>query len=107
MRLIHHALFTMALVFSVQALALDLDTAKRQGLVGERPNGYLGVVKATPAAVELVSEINKKRRQAYERIAEKNGISVEQVEGLAGQEAIKKTLGGNYLKTPSGQWVRK
>lgn len=107
MRLIHRALFTMALVFSVQALALDLNTAKRQGLVGEQPNGYLGVVKATPAAVELVSEINKKRRQAYERIAKKNGISVEQVEGLGGQKAIKKTLGGNYLKTPSGQWVRK
>lgn len=107
MRLMHYTLLVMALVFSVQALALDLDTAKHQGLVGEQPNGYLGVVKPTPAAVELVSETNKKRRRAYERIAGENGITVEQVERLAGQKAVQKTLGGNYIKAPSGQWVRK
>lgn len=107
MHLIYYALLVLVLAFSLQALALDLDTAKRQGLIGEQPNGYLGVVKATPATVELVSQVNKKRRQAYEHIAEENGIAVEQVERLAGQKAIKKTLGGNYLKAPSGQWVRK
>lgn len=107
MRLIRYAPLMLVLVFSLQALALNLDTAKRRGLIGEQPNGYLGVVKATPDAVELVSEVNKKRRRAYERIAEKNGITVEQVERLAGQKAIEKTVGGHYIKTPSGQWVRK
>lgn len=107
MRLVRYALLVLMLAFSMQALALDLDVAKSQGFVGEQPNGYLGIIKATPAAVELVSEINKKRRQAYERIAEENGITVEQVEQLAGQKAIKKTVDGNYVKTPSGQWVKK
>lgn len=107
MRAIRYLLAVVALVFSVQALALDLDGAKQQGLVGEQPNGYLGVVKATPEAVELVSDINRKRRQAYQRIASENGITLEQVAHLAGQKAIARTESGGYVKTPSGQWVRK
>jgi len=107
MRLLKYALLASLLVLSMQALALGLDSAKTQGLVGEQPNGYLGVVKATPQAVQLVSDINAKRRQAYERIASKNGITVEQVQKLAGQKAINKTSAGNYIKTPSGQWVKK
>lgn len=107
MRLPAFALIVFMLVFSMQAFALSLDAAKSQGLVGEQPNGYLGVVKATPAAVQLVSDINAKRRQAYERIAQQNGITVEQVEKLAGQKAIAKTAQGHYIKTPSGQWVKK
>lgn len=107
MRVFKYALLAFMLVCSAQALALGLDAAKSQGLVGEQPNGYLGVVKATPAAVQLVSDINGKRRQAYARIAQQNGITVEQVEALAGQKAIAKTAPGNYIKTPSGQWVKK
>lgn len=107
MRLLKFALIASVLVFSMQALALGLDAAKSQGLVGEQPNGYLGVIKATPQAVELASEVNDKRRQAYERIAQKNGITIEQVQKLAGQKAIDKTQAGNYVKSPSGQWLKK
>jgi hypothetical protein len=97
----------LLLGFSSLALALDLDTAKAQGLVGEQPNGYLGVVQATPAAVELAATINAQRRAAYERIARDNGIPLDQVANLAGQKAIERTARGGYVKTPDGQWVRK
>lgn len=89
------------------ALALDLDAAKGQGLVGEQPNGYLGVVKATPEAVELVADINARRREAYERIARENGITLDQVANLAGQKAIERSAAGIYIRTPDGQWVTK
>lgn len=87
--------------------ALDLEQAKAQGLVGEQPDGYLGVVKATPEAVALAADINKKRRAAYEDIARKNGITVEQVAVLAGEKAIARTAPGNYIRTPDGRWIRK
>ncbi len=77
MKFIRHLLFAVTLLFAGAAFALDLDSAKSQGLVGEQPNGYLGVVKATSEAVELVSDVNEKRRQAYQRIARENGISLE------------------------------
>ena len=66
MTFIRHLLFAVTLVFAGAAFALDLDSAKSQGLVGEQPNGYLGVVKATSEAVELVSDVNEKRREAYQ-----------------------------------------
>ncbi|RJG14003.1 DUF1318 domain-containing protein [Pseudomonas cavernicola] len=89
------------------AMALDLDAAKSQGMVGEQPDGYLGVVKATPDAVQLAADINAKRRDAYEAIAKKNGATLDQVASLAGQKAIEKTAPGTYVKTPDGQWVKK
>lgn len=107
MRVIRYFLVVMTLLLGAHAYALDLDAAKTQGLVGEQPNGYLGVVKATPAAVELASDINEKRRQAYQRIAQQNGITLDQVATLAGQKAIEKSAGGQYVKTPTGQWVKK
>ena len=107
MTLIRYLLLTATLLLSTAAFALDLDQAKSQGLVGEQPNGYLGVVKATPEAVELTSDINDKRRTAYQRIARQNGITLDQVANLAGQKAIEKTPAGQYIKTPTGQWVEK
>jgi uncharacterized protein YdbL (DUF1318 family) len=100
-------LAVLLLGFSSLALALDLDTAKAQGLVGEQPNGYLGVVQTTPAAVKLAADINAQRRAAYDRIARENGIPLDQVATLAGQKAIQRTAPGGYVKTPGGQWVRK
>ena len=47
MTFIRHLLFAVTLVLAGAAFALDLESAKSQGLVGEQPNGYLGVVKAT------------------------------------------------------------
>ncbi|WP_174875887.1 YdbL family protein [Vogesella oryzae] len=95
------------LLCSGLAMALDIGGAKAQGLVGEQPDGYLGVVKATPEAVALAADINAKRREAYDAIAKKNGTTLDQVAALAGQKAIEKTASGSYVKAPNGQWVKK
>lgn len=89
--------------------ALTLEEAKTQGLVGEQPGGYLGVV-ATGASAEaqaLVDDINQKRRQTYEDIARRNATKLAAVEMLAGETAIKNTKPGNFIQSPSGQWVKK
>ncbi|WKE64868.1 YdbL family protein [Gallaecimonas kandeliae] len=96
-----------ALLLPLAAFAMNLGEAKAQGLLGEQPDGYLGVVKATPEAVALAQDINAKRRAAYLEIAKKNGISLEQVAMLAGQKAIARTPAGQYIKTPEGQWLKK
>lgn len=92
-------LLTAGLLFATAALAIELDAAKKQGLVGERADGYLGAVIDGPSAevVALVKEVNDKRRQAYEQIARKNGIDLADVEARAGQVAID--------KTPPGGWI--
>ncbi|MDN0074587.1 YdbL family protein [Crenobacter sp. SG2303] len=100
-------LAALLLTCSALTMALDLGSAKSQGLVGEQPDGYLGVVQPTPDAVGLAADINAKRRAAYEAIAQKNGATLDQVAALAGQKAIEKTPPGTYIKTPNGQWVKK
>ena len=88
--------------------AADLQTAKSEGLVGERADGYLGLVKpAVPADVaELVRTVNAKRRAEYERIAAKNNLTLEQVQALAGKKAIERTEPGGWIM-PDGGWQQK
>jgi len=87
----------------------QLGDAKQAGTVGERPDGYLGVVGGGAGAEvkALVDEINGKRREEYRAIAEKRGISVEAVAVLAGKKWIEKTPPGQYVMTSSGKWIRK
>jgi uncharacterized protein YdbL (DUF1318 family) len=88
---------------------LTLEVAKTQGVVGEQPNGYLGVVQpgASAEVQALVNDVNQKRRHMYEDIARRNSTKLEAVELLAGKTAIDNTRPGNFVRSPSGQWVKK
>lgn len=103
------ALLLGALWMPVPSWGLTLEEAKTQGIVGEQPNGYLGVVRpgASADVQALVQDINRKRRQTYEDIARRNTTSLEAVEILAGKTAIDNTRPGNFVQLPSGQWVKK
>ncbi len=93
----------------VSAFGLSLDQAKHQGLLGERPDGYLGIAKssAPPEAVALMKDINRKRREVYKGIAKKNGTELSAVEALAGKKAIQKTPSGQAIMQPNGTWIQK
>lgn len=104
-------LLALCLSFPALAMSLDeaknqLDTVKSQGYVGEKPTGYLGVVKSGANAEAIVKAINKARREEYLRIAEKHDIAVAKVEAVAGQKAIDRTPPGQYIQV-DGKWVRK
>jgi uncharacterized protein YdbL (DUF1318 family) len=88
---------------------LTLEEAKAQGVVGEQPNGYLGIVQpgASAEVQTLVNDVNQKRRQMYGDIARRNSTKLEAVEMLAGKTAIDNTRPGNFVRSPSGQWVKK
>jgi len=88
------------------ALALDLQTAKARGLVGETATGYLAPVKATPEIKKLVNTINAKRKQHYLQIAKRNKTALRAVEQLAGKKAIEKTPAGQFVKI-NGSWRKK
>ncbi len=100
-------LLTMLVMGIGSAWALSLDEAKAKGLVGEKPDGYLGVVSGGGEVQALANDINQKRRQAYEDIARRNGTKLKDVEVLAGDKAIQQTKPGLMIQSPSGQWIRK
>lgn len=94
-------------LFVAPACALDLDSAKAQGLVGETANGYLApVVSPTPEVAQLVESINTRRKVKYQEIADANHITLAVVEQLAGKKAIQKTASGEYVNE-SGKWRKK
>jgi len=102
-------LTTLLVLFTLSAVAMDLNTAKSRGFLGEQQNGYLGLVNpsAPGDAKSLMRQVNDQRRANYQSIARSNGIDLNSVESLAGQKAINKTARGHYIQAPNGQWVKK
>jgi uncharacterized protein len=88
-----------------QALA-DLKT---KGLVGERPDGYLGVVAPNASAdvAGTVQRLNDERRAVYQQIAQKQNLPLAQVEAVAGAKLVREAPTGTYVMDASGKWQRK
>jgi uncharacterized protein YdbL (DUF1318 family) len=101
-------LLALALGFG-PALAGPLDDAKAAGLVGERIDGYLGVVDSgAPADIKrLVEQVNAERQAKYAEIAKKQGAPVQAVAQIAGEKLIGRAGGGEYVMGADGQWRRK
>lgn len=100
-------LLLVGLAAALPALALDLQQAKSQGLVGETASGYVApVTGASPEVQALVEHVNRQRRAEYQRIARANDIAVADVEALAGKRAIERTPPGQYVNV-DGRWRRK
>jgi uncharacterized protein YdbL (DUF1318 family) len=101
-------LIAAVLAVALPAAALDLDTAKARGLLGERPDGYVEVVDAGASAEvqALAQDVNAKRRVAYEQVARQNGAPVADVAKIAGKKLIDGAAPGTYVKI-DGKWVRK
>lgn len=97
------------LAWSVPGWSTTLDEAKSQGLVGEQTDGYLGVVstKAPSDVKMLIADINQKRKSEYQAIAQRNKTELQAVEALAAKTAIERTAPGQYVRLPSGEWVKK
>ena len=96
-------------LLTLPSWAMNLDEAKQKGWLGERPDGYLGIVTESTdtEALVLMKEINQKRRAIYQSIADKNGTTLSTVEALAGEKALKQTPSGQYILLPSGEWSTK
>jgi len=100
-------LTTCLLLAALPAHAIDLQTAKDQGLVGETPGGYLEAVNSpSPEVKALIDSINSQRREKYQEIAARNNTSLQAVELLAGKKAIEKSSPGSYIKL-GDSWQQK
>lgn len=78
--------FLIATVLLATAALADSSTLKDSGAADEQNDGYLSVVTGTRAlgAAEAVAEINAARRAAYQDVAVKTGVSLADVEAVAG-----------------------
>jgi uncharacterized protein YdbL (DUF1318 family) len=81
------------------------EAARSAGQVGEKMDGYLGIVGAsTPALEALVRDINIKRRAVYAEKAQAASATLEEYALTAGCIAISKTVPGEKYQAPDGSW---
>jgi uncharacterized protein YdbL (DUF1318 family) len=81
------------------------EAARSAGQVGEKVDGYLGVVGSPGAAVEaLVRDINIKRKAAYTAKAQSTGSTIEDFAFTTGCNLIANTKPGEKYQAPGGAW---
>ncbi len=107
-------LFLLAMVslaVATPALAQEstaIINARRAGLIGERYDGYLGVVNPNiPAELRRqVSAINIRRRSLYSGLAARKGVSPEEVGITAACSLLRRIAVGEYYLPGQGGWRR-
>ncbi|ABI78500.1 conserved hypothetical protein [Hyphomonas neptunium ATCC 15444] len=87
----------------------QIETARSTGVIGERIDGYLGVVGSADAEiVRQVQDINNRRRALYEKTAGETGTTVQQVARIAGEKQLaERVKPGEYYMDATGSWKQK
>ena len=107
-----------ALALSVAALAFSgiaapasaqrdpaYEAARASGKVGEKMDGYLGIVGGADAALRrLVDDLNIKRRAVFADKAKAANATLEEYAFTAGCVAIARTAPGEKYQAPDGSW---
>ncbi|EDL50542.1 hypothetical protein ED21_28763 [Erythrobacter sp. SD-21] len=79
--------------------------ARSAGQVGEKMDGYLGIVGEETAELRrLVNDINIKRRAVYSQRAQATNATLEEYALTAGCQAILATTPGERYQAPDGSW---
>lgn len=83
----------------------DYAAAKAAGQIGEKPDGFLGIVGAETAELRrIVNDINIKRRAVYAQKAQENNATLEEYALSTGCQLILKTSPGEKYMAPDGSW---
>lgn len=81
------------------------EAARASGQVGEKMDGYLGIVGSADAALRrLVDDLNIKRRAVYADKAKAANATLEEYAFTAGCVAIARTAPGEKYQAPDGSW---
>lgn len=84
------------------------EAARRAGQVGEKMDGYLGVVGAQPASVEkIASDINIRRRENYAAKAQEQRVTLQEYAFTQGCVLIGRLDDGLKYQAPDGGWKTK
>jgi uncharacterized protein YdbL (DUF1318 family) len=107
MRALFVTLLAVLLALPGAAFALDLNSARSQGLVGERADGLIGAIARNGEAEALVNSVNAERMKSYQQIAAKEGTKLDAVQAIAGEKQVQKAReNGWYYMDAGGSWKK-
>ncbi|GLR47015.1 YdbL family protein [Sphingomonas astaxanthinifaciens] len=106
LRLAGLAALALATAASAQTAYFD---ARAAGQVGERYDGYLGYSTAAPGpqARAQTESINIRRRALYSDLAQRRGVSPQEVGVTAGCTLLGRVQVGESYMLSDGQWRRR
>lgn len=106
-RLIAAALVAVAAPAAAQSDALAV--ARAQGVVGERYDGYLGFATGAlnMAARQQAQAVNVRRRALYTDLAQRRGVSPQEVGITAGCALLARVQVGEAYVLSDGVWRRR
>ncbi|MCE0491573.1 YdbL family protein [Pantoea sp. Mb-10] len=97
----------VALLLAPSAWALTLDEARQQGRVGETLSGYIAARQQDKETLALVARINAGRAEQYQRVAQQNRLTTQEVGRIAGEKLVARASAGEYVRGINGQWLQK
>ena len=81
------------------------EAARQSGQVGEKMDGYLGVVGSQPAAIQtMVADLNRQRRENYTQRAQAQSVTLQEYALTQGCVLIARTAPGEKYQAPDGSW---
>ena len=104
------ALFaSLGIATITDAHAIDLDTARAQGLVGERFDGLIGATTPNPSpdVLNLIQQVNQGRMAKYRDSASNSGTDINTFRRIMGEKIISTVPSGTQIMGPNGQWMQK
>ncbi len=108
-KILHSFLVILALTgFSVAAFAMDLGTAKRSGLIGEKPDGFIAATLPNPSPdlKDLISTTNAGRLAVYKESSANQAVPLKDIQAIAAQRLYELASPGDYLMI-NGKWTQK
>ena len=81
------------------------EAARQAGQVGEKMDGYLGVIGSQPPAVQnMVADLNRQRRENYTQRAQAQSVTLQEYALTQGCILISRTAPGEKYQAPDGSW---
>ena len=84
-----------------------IEQLKAEGLVGENNKGYLEFVGSTKKNEDVINAQNADRKVGYQIVADKQGVTVEQISTVRASYYAKNAAKGEWFQNSSGKWVQR
>ena len=84
-----------------------IEQLKAEGLVGENNKGYLEFVGNVKKHEDVINAQNADRKVGYQIVADKQGVTVEQISTVRASYYAKNATKGEWFQNSSGKWIQK
>lgn len=85
----------------------NLDTLRKQGVIGENNRGFTEVKKAQGDAAAVSEAENRDRQVVYSEIAKQTKSDADQVGRARARQIAANSTAGVWLQRDSGEWYQK